>query len=763
MQDRTSANIVGPDLNEYRGTVSYSLLATQTNYSYLRASGNGSGRFREDRRFNEYVQGLKDVGIKTGGYHYAVPSYDLTTADAQCDAFIGVLRSAYGPNSYGDLFPVIDIEAPTDKSISTDALLNWVDRFRRRFERRTNRVLMLYTGAFFIELYNNFYHSTKGFILSDMPLWIAMYPEIEPNPPYPRDQGGWTRWRVWQFTDSGTIAGVNPPVDLNYGPTNLDYLTQPGNVRNFRAVASGRNIRLTWTANTDVDLAGYNIFMNSSYITTVGKDSTSYTIELGPQVAPVERYEVAIEAIDEDGEFSPILSMTTVTFTRDQIDTRNQIDTKEDDEVEEEFTPMMMELDEEVKEDIKDIVNETQRTSGIGEPLKYVDPVNNLERRFLGSLISNGLESDRNQSIRNLYEDFVESNDEFDDSLYLKRLENEIAYKRYYGEMRNEYKIDFYDTHEDEDDEDDNIYTDYNGQRDKKKCSCKEDKDHDKKCYKNKTKDKDDDSYSDDFSDSKEDYNEDKEFDNIKSKCKKNDKDMNCNICRCKLKIDMDKEEDSDSHEDYIECNYSEHKVDSISDVEKLQAKMMDYQILKKCDQGCIGGKEKLEDCECKKAIYQEKYEGDHCRLEIDMDKEEDSDSHEDYIECNYSEHKVDSISDVEKMQAKMMDYQILKKCDQGCIDGKEKVEDCGCKKVIYQEKYEGDRRRLENRDSKKKSMCYDCTGDKDNWSGSEYSIYDMYLNNCDYGYKGHDDKKKHKKKESCEGKHDKKKKKKHH
>lgn len=630
MQNRTSANIIGPDLNEYRGTVNYSLLATKTNYCYLRGSGYGSGKFREDRKFNEYVQGLRNVGIKSGAYHYAVPSYDLNTADIQCDGFINILQKAYGPGNYGELFPVIDIEAPTDKSISTDALLNWVDRFRKRFERKTKRVLMLYTGSFFIELYNNFYHSTKGFILSDMPLWIAMYPEIQPNPPYPRDQGGWTRWRMWQYTENGTIAGVNPPVDLNYGPTNLDLLTQPRNVKNFKAVGSGRNIRLTWTANTDVDLAGYNVFMNSSYITTLGKNTTSYTIEVGPQVAPVEKYQVAIEAFDTDGDFSPELSKATVTFTRE----RNYIEKQ--DKILEEFTPIIMELDGEVKEDIRDVVEETIRTTSSYDPSNYEDPVNNLERRFLGSLISSSSEDHRSDSIKNLYEDFVESNDEFDDSLYLKRLEDEIAYKRYYGEMGNECKMDFYDTNEDEDDEDDFIYTDYNGKRDKKKCSCKEDKNHDKKCGKIKIKEKDYESYIDD-----------------------------------------------------------------------------------------------------------------------------DSDSDEDYNECNHKGHKTNCISDVEKMQAKMKDYQILKKCDDGCIKGKDKISDCGCKKkAIYKDNYEGERRRLENRDSKRKSMCYDCTGDKDSCNGCEYLIYDMYLNNCDFGYKDHDTRKKHKNRDNNE---DKKKKKKHH
>lgn len=436
MQNKTSANIIGPDLNEYRGEVDYSLLATKTNYCYLRGSGNGSGKFRIDRKFIEYVQGLKSVGILTGAYHYAVPSYDLTTADAQCDSFIDILEQAYGQGYYGDLFPVIDIEAPVDKSISTDALLDWVDRFRKRFERKTRRKMMLYTGAFFIELYNNFYHSTKGFVLSDMPLWIAMYPEFPANPPYPKDQGGWTRWRMWQYTESGTIAGVNPPVDLNYGPTNLDLLTQPDNVRNFSAVGTGQNIRLNWSANQEVDLGGYNIFLNSSYITTVGKDATSYTLELGRRPAQGEKFEVSIEAFDTDGDFSQERSKETVTFTRDSEEKEIILEFKDNDrcyEEEEDFIDY-----EELEENYK-------ARSSI-----FKDPVDRLVNKFMFGNEKKEVEPNRVRScyverlipVEELYNNFLEKDNEFDDKGYLERLKEESAYKNYYGseDSKEEYE-----------------------------------------------------------------------------------------------------------------------------------------------------------------------------------------------------------------------------------------------------------------------------------------------------------------------------------
>ncbi|GAA0122516.1 hypothetical protein UT300018_18320 [Clostridium faecium] len=326
MQNASPDNIIGPDINEYRGDVNYTLLATRTPYCYLRASGSGTGRFRVDTKFFEYVRGLRSVGILTGAYHYAVPSNDLTTADSQCDNFINLLQEAYGPGKYGELMPVIDVETPRDKSISTDTLLDWVDRFRKRFERKTRRRLMIYTGSFFIELYNNFYHSRKGYILSDMPLWIAMYPELPGNPPYPRDAGGWTRWLLWQFTENGEMAGIQPPVDLNYGPTNLDYLTQPRDVQNLKAYGDDRNIYVSWDRNTDVDLNGYNIFLNSEYVGTVGKNATSHTIRLDHPNKNA-RYEVGVEAFDVTGDFSQNRAKTIVML-RHTYDRDNYIDNK---------------------------------------------------------------------------------------------------------------------------------------------------------------------------------------------------------------------------------------------------------------------------------------------------------------------------------------------------------------------------------------------------------------------------------------------------
>lgn len=570
MQNKTSRNIIGPDLNEYRGDVNYTLLATQTPYAYLRGSGYGTGRFRIDRKFIEYVKGLRNVGVKTGAYHYAVPSTDLTTADVQCDGFIDILQQAYGPGRYGDLFPVIDIEAPLDKSISTDALLDWVDRFRKRFERKTRRKMMIYTGAFFIDLYNNFYHTKKGFILADMPLWIAMYPELPSNPPFPRDQGGWTRWRMWQFTETGTMPGVNPPVDLNYGPENLDLLTQPRNVRDFRAVATGQEIRMNWTKNTDIDLGGYNIFINSNYVTTLGRDANSYVLKLANKPSLGEKYIMSIEAFDTDGDFSQQRASANVTFGREIV--------FNDENSQECQCNNRWDVDDYT--DVKSV--------------EFKDPVDSLAKRFIKPV-------ERKEDF-DMYDDFVETEGEFDDILYMKRLEAERAYKKYYDNRDSREKFGL-----------SKINRECRSENPYKKL--------DKKC------------------------------ENPCPRCNKNYEEH---------------------HEEYDKWNE-----DQYDDIEK--------------------------------EIHDDNDIIDRNNYKEHIDYEE--------IETKGIEEENDIL---------LEDVENSKRYEKPVYDD------------ILREEYEGDRRRLENRDPISYKVCEECVQPKSNCMKCEYLLQNMYLNNCDYGHKHH-------------------------
>ena len=309
MQDRNPRSTFGVDLNEYTTEVNFRRLATKVDFLYLRASSSGSGAFKEDKKFISFARESRNYGIPVGAYHYAVPSYNVLTADSQCDNFIDTLQRGFGNKNYGDLFPVIDVEAPLDPQIDTDTLLNWVDRFRNRFEKKTGRRLMLYTGLFFIQLYNDFRRSDGTYPLSNMPLWIAMYRSVPGNPPVPPNIGGWRRWRIWQYSESEVISGVANPVDANWGPDNLELVLQPKQVSGLNVVRDNEYIFVTWKKNRDIDLLGYNIFVDNYWVGTVDKDDTSFKIPLSTIYKPKNReLTISIEAFDYDGETSQIRS-----------------------------------------------------------------------------------------------------------------------------------------------------------------------------------------------------------------------------------------------------------------------------------------------------------------------------------------------------------------------------------------------------------------------------------------------------------------------
>lgn len=313
MQNKNDKSLFGIDINEYTQGVDFPVLAKTLDFLYLRSSGSASGRFRVDKKFLEYAPKSREYGIPVGAYHFGVPGYDLTTADMQCDDFINLLQKGFGEKNYGDLFPVLDIETPIEPKISTKALIQWIDRFRKRFEKKTGRRLMLYTGAFFIELYDNFYVPGLGQPLKNMPLWIAMYTNVPVNPPYPADAGGWKRWRIWQFSESAKVAGVSNPVDANWGPDSIDLLTQPRSVSGLKASRSGNKIIIEWNKNNDVDLVGYNIFANGYWIATVDKKDTKF--EINKNQLPFKdtgKITIGIDAFDSDGEISQIRSKVTV-------------------------------------------------------------------------------------------------------------------------------------------------------------------------------------------------------------------------------------------------------------------------------------------------------------------------------------------------------------------------------------------------------------------------------------------------------------------
>lgn len=305
MQESNPLSTFGPDINQYTQSVDFGRIKKNSDFVYLRASGSGSGKFVIDRNFLEYAKNCRTFNILCGAYHYAKPSEDISTAASQCDDFIEILYKGFGQNDCGDLYPALDVEEPLDKSLTTTQIVNWIEAFSNRFFKKTKRRLMLYTGYFFIQMYDNFNVPGRGYPLKNMPLWIALYPDIPGNPKTPPNIGGWTNWMIWQYTQNGILQGIGNPVDLNWGPIDIIDLKPPANVNCFNARISQNKIYTSWCLVPGDNIWGYNIFVNSNYAGTVPEKARSYVINKSNfYLPPGKPIVVTIEAFDKFGGVS---------------------------------------------------------------------------------------------------------------------------------------------------------------------------------------------------------------------------------------------------------------------------------------------------------------------------------------------------------------------------------------------------------------------------------------------------------------------------
>ncbi len=152
--------------------------------------------------FNKDWDGAKAAGIARGAYHFARPRYPLSTAASDARAFVAVLKAS---GSTGELTPALDIEVTG--GLSPKALSSWVDSWLKEATRLLGRRPAIYSGRGF---WTSYLGDTTKF--KSYPLWMANHTKASAPVALP---GGWGAWSYWQYSATGSIAGIGGPVDLN--------------------------------------------------------------------------------------------------------------------------------------------------------------------------------------------------------------------------------------------------------------------------------------------------------------------------------------------------------------------------------------------------------------------------------------------------------------------------------------------------------------------------------------------------------------------
>lgn len=142
-----------------------------------------------DPTYDTRRQMAADAGLLWGGYHFLRPG-DLV---AQADWFINAAK----PDAHTLL--AADHE---DTAVSLDDL----KAFLLRVEERTGQKAAIYSGHVLKEQVGD----THDAMLAEHRLWLAQY---STTPSWPSNT--WESWWLWQFSDTGTVTGINGHVDVN--------------------------------------------------------------------------------------------------------------------------------------------------------------------------------------------------------------------------------------------------------------------------------------------------------------------------------------------------------------------------------------------------------------------------------------------------------------------------------------------------------------------------------------------------------------------
>ena len=148
-----------------------------------------------DPYFEVNYEGAKAAGLKVGFYHFLTAT-TVEQAREEANFFASIISG-----KELDVKPVMDFEQLDGLSVEqvNDIALAFADEI----ESLTGYPVMVYSNA---DNATNVF----GESLTKYSLWLAQYDGSEPS-----DEVIWDTWAGWQYTDTGSIEGVNGNVDLN--------------------------------------------------------------------------------------------------------------------------------------------------------------------------------------------------------------------------------------------------------------------------------------------------------------------------------------------------------------------------------------------------------------------------------------------------------------------------------------------------------------------------------------------------------------------
>lgn len=196
------AFVEGIDVSYHQGSIDWPQVAAGAKrFVYVRAS---AGTLTADSAYATNRAGARAAGLTVGSYHFANP--DTAANDAANEAAWFLRNATIGS---GDLLPVLDLEV--SNGLDAASLQAWAQTWLAEVERATGIRPIIYTTAGF---WSTSMANSDWFALNGYPLWVAHWTAAS-QPSVPAGNWGGQGWTFWQYSSTGSVAGIAGAVDLD--------------------------------------------------------------------------------------------------------------------------------------------------------------------------------------------------------------------------------------------------------------------------------------------------------------------------------------------------------------------------------------------------------------------------------------------------------------------------------------------------------------------------------------------------------------------
>ena len=182
----------GIDISEWQGGINFREVKNSgIDMIYIRAS---EGTNYVDAYFRDNYKGAKENGLKVGFYHFLTAT-NIEESKEEARFFVNTIKETEPDLKLAMDFEVFD-------GMNNDEINEIARAFLQTVEDLTGKECVIYSDA-----YNAEYTFSKE-LAKKYAIWVADY-EVEE----PANNGKWSSWVGFQYTDQGEINGIDGYVD----------------------------------------------------------------------------------------------------------------------------------------------------------------------------------------------------------------------------------------------------------------------------------------------------------------------------------------------------------------------------------------------------------------------------------------------------------------------------------------------------------------------------------------------------------------------